>query len=306
MLEFEKISLEKKRLFDKYFYRYGEGSCQHSFVSSYCRNKKYGDMFCERGKYLYILRSNLCTEKERIYLFPMGDTSDIQKIKKAIEEILKDAHEYGTTVQFETVTKKAKDLILNLFPDRFKAEYRRDLSEYLYSFNKLANLPGKKLKQKRYDAKRFTQKYEGQYDIQKISSKHIESIRKFQKYWIEEKMGGIENTELKIENDAVNIGLDNFELLNLSGIVAFINGELKGYTCGVAITPLVYDAIFEKGDINIPNIYRILNRDTVRLCCEKFKYINREEDLGIEGLRKSKLFYQPDIILEKYIVTELI
>ena len=75
--------------------------------------------------------------------------------------------------------------------------------------------------------------------------------------------------------------------------------------CGNTHNTQVDDVIIEKGDRSISDIYKILNRDLVRMCCYGFSYINREEDVGVEGLRKAKMSYKPDILLEKYIVTEV-
>ena len=70
MLNFEPVTLDKREMMERYFFAYGEGSCQHSFVSSFCLAGKYGDQVCEREGYLYILRSLRCSEGERVYLFP--------------------------------------------------------------------------------------------------------------------------------------------------------------------------------------------------------------------------------------------
>ena len=306
MLDFERISFEKKILIENYFFKYGEGSCQHSFVSSYLREHKYGDMFCEKGKYLYVFRSGISTDKERVYFFPMGDVSDKTKIKRAIEEIISDAHEYKASVRFETVTQKANDIIMELFPGKFKSEYDRNLSEYFYSYNKLADLPGRKLKKRRCQAKKFVQKYGGRYGSRIISLEDIEEIREFQEYWFKEKMKESPDIEIEIENEAVQKALDNFEELKMSGIVLYIDGRLKGYTCVVPTSGDVYDFVFEKGDMRIENIHRILSIDTMKLCCRGAKFISQEEDLGHAGLREYKLSYQPDFLLKKYVLTEMI
>ena len=75
-LLFKETSLEDRSVIEKYMYRWGEGSCQHSFPAMYLLSHKYGDSFCERDGYLYVLRSKLCRDGERVYLFPMGDRHD--------------------------------------------------------------------------------------------------------------------------------------------------------------------------------------------------------------------------------------
>ena len=82
-------------------------------------------------------------------------------------------------------------------------------------------------------------------------------------------------------------------------------GLQRRQTYGVPLSDDYYDVIIEKGDRRISDIYRVLNRELVRMCCQNFSWINREEDVGVEGLRKAKLSYKPDRLIEKYLVTEV-
>ena len=93
--------------------------------------------------------------------------------------------------------------------------------------------------------------------------------------------------------------------VRLSGVLLEVDGKLAGYAYGAPLSDTHYDVIIEKGDRRIPDIYRILNRELVRMCCQGFTYINREEDVGVEGLRKAKLSYKPDCFIEKYLATEV-
>ena len=305
MLDFKKITLEDKDILIRYLYRYGENSCQHSFVSMYCMAEKYGDMYAEKDGYLFILRSGKCTENFRIYLFPMGDTENKEALKKAVLTILEDAKAHGKKVRFETLTKKASDAINSLFPKQFTAENVRDYAEYIYTQQKLADLPGRALASKRYDVNTFFRDYGDRCSIENILPQHIEEIKEFQKKWLSDMLKDEEDVQLELENIAIGIGLDNFEKLGLSGIVIYIDGKMAGYAYGAPISDDCYNVIIEKGDRSIPDIYRVLNRDLVRMCCSEYFYINREEDVGVEGLRKAKMSYKPDILLEKYIVSEV-
>lgn len=305
MLDFKKITLEDKGKLMKYLYRYGENSCQHSFVSMFCMAEKYGDMYAEDNGYLFILRSGKCTPEHRIYLFPMGDIENKKALIDAISKILEDAKKYGKKVRFETLTKKATDAINSLFPGRFKSENIRDYAEYIYTHEKLALLPGKELASKRYDINTFFRDYGERCAIERIGQKHMEEIKAFQKEWLSDMLKDSEDVQLELENTAIGIGLDNFFELGLSGIVIYVDGKMTGYAYGAPISDECYNVIIEKGDRSIADIYRILNRDLVRMCCDGFSYINREEDVGVEGLRKAKMSYKPDILLEKYIVTEV-
>ena len=308
MLDFQPVSMGIKPLVDSYTFKYGEGSCQHSFVSSYCLRQKYGDMFCEHDNFLYTLRSNLCTEHERIYLFPHGDRNNPDAVKNALQNILDDAHANNSRVKFETLTESAKDLVCAMFPDVFEVQYCRDLAEYMYSIDDLVNMPGKHFMTKRKLLHKFFKDYDGRYETLKIAPEHIEQIRIFQGEWLGEKIfrdnNPIHESHLENENNCVQCALDDYFRLGLSGIVIFIDGTLCGYMYGAPLSAECFDMISGKGDSDIPNISYALKYETARLCCGGFKYANFEEDLGIEGLRNMKNLYMPEYLIEKYILVE--
>ena len=304
MLDFKPITLDEKEITERYFYRYGENSCQHSFVSMYCMSVKYNDMFCERDGFIYILRDGTCTEDERIYLFPMGDFSDEAGLKCALENVLSDARAHGKKAAFVTVTERSARLAEKLMPGTFRCENVRDFAEYIYTREKLAELPGKAMASKRYDIKTFMRDYGERCVIEKIEPRHIDDIMSFQEKWLSEMLRDVVDVQLDLENESIKRGLSAFSELGLSGIVIYIDGVLCGYAYGAPLSEDCYDVMIEKGDRTVTDIYRVLNRDLVRLCCEDFEYINREEDMGVEGLRKAKLSYKPDILLEKYILRE--
>ena len=103
-----------------------------------------------------------------------------------------------------------------------------------------------------------------------------------------------ENTDLKADITFV------YHRTDLDGP----DGKLAGYAYGARLSDDCYDVMIEKGDRSAPDIYKILNRDLVRLCCEGVGWINREEDLGVEGLRRAKLSYKPDRLIRKFSVRQ--
>ena len=305
MLLFDAITLEQKPVLDAYLRRYGEGSCQHSFVSLFCMSEKYGDLACLKDGYLFILRTRQCTEDLRVYLFPMGDPTNRDGLARAIGEILEDAHAHGARACFRTVTQQARDLLQELFPGRFRIKYDRDYAEYLYTYDRLANLPGSEMASKRHDLNTFYRNFGDRTVIEPIRPEHLEEILAFQKYWLEDYLADETDVQLDCENHAIHRGIAHFSELDLSGIVVFVDGKIAGYAYGAPLSDAHYDVIIEKGDRRIPDIYRVLNRELVRMCCAGYAYINREEDVGVEGLRKAKLSYKPDCFIEKYLATEV-
>ena len=304
MLPFQALSPEMYPRLKPWYFHYGENSCQHSFVSSFCMGGKYGDKVCVSEGFLFTLRSLRCTDRERVYLFPLGDTQEDAPLAGAVEKVLQDAHAYGKSVCFKTMTLASFRKLDRLFPGAFAAEENRDLAEYLYTREKLAELPGHEMASRRHEVSAFLRVYGDRYSVHLIGEKDIETVKVFQKWWMEQKTEHEEDVQLELENEAIQTGLEHFSRLGLSGIVAEVDGKIAGYAYGAPLSESCYDVMIEKGDRTVADIYRMLNRDLVRLCCDGYRYINREEDLGVPGLRKAKLSYKPDVLLEKVVVRE--
>lgn len=302
MLDFRAFTLEDKPTVDRYFCRYGENSCQHAFVSLYCMESKYGDRFCERDGYLYILRCARCNAKERVYLFPMGAPDGL---RQAVSALRLDAHAHGKRLCFETLTRRAAEVLQSLFPGAFSVEPSRDYAEYIYTYEKLAYLPGPEMASKRHDINTFYRDYGNRFRVELLCSAHIDAVLAFQERWLKMKMQNGEDVQLECEDAAIRRGLAQFEDLGLSGIAVYIDEHLAGYAYGAPLSDTCYDVMIEKGDRRFPDIYRVLNRDLVRLCCAGYALINREEDVGAPGLRKAKLSYKPDFLLEKFVAREV-
>ena len=299
-LDFKPLTLAHKQLVDEYMFKYGENSCQHSFAAMFCYKGKYGSSVREANGCLFVCRENLCCEKYRVYLMPMGGSD----LAEAINALLDDAHSRGKLVKLETVTGTAKSELEKYCPGMFEASEQRDSAEYIYTAEKLSNLPGKEMASKRYDVNTFWRSYSSRAAIKEMTADLVEEVRGFQINWLKTRMRQEDKVQLKLENDAIMLGLDNFSSLRLSGILLYVDGVLRGYAYGALLSDNCYDVIIEKGDRDISDIYRILNMELVRRCCEGLAFVNREEDLGVPGLRKSKLSYKPDILLKKYVLKE--
>lgn len=307
MLDFLPVSLDKKEIIDSYSFKFGGGSCYHSFASYFCLAEQYGEMFCEYDNFLYILRSKICTKDERVYLFPLGERSNI---KQALQNILDDAHENNSLVKFETLTKSEKEIVCELFPDKFTVETSDEHAEYVYSIERQEDLSRSGVRNRRQKINKFFREYGERCEILKIEKKHIPFIREFQSIWLKNKLESQERSQYYVQtltenNTAARIALDNFFELGLCGIIIFIDGKVAGYEYGLRLSEDFCDSLQEKGDTQFRGIYRILNYEFIKLCCHGVRYLNVEEDLGIEGLRKKKRFDHPDLMLEKFILREV-
>ena len=309
MLNFQPVTLGMKELVESYTFKYGEGSCQHSFVSSYTLKHKYGDMFCEHEGFLYTLRSKLCTENERAYFFPFGPRDDESALRRSLQNILDDAHSHNCRAKFQTATESAKDIITGLFPGKFTVYFNRDYSEYVYNIEHLFSLAGGKQEVKRRSLHKFLRRYEGRWEARMIAPEHIDMIRDFQDRWLADRISGIDDIahiqQLKSDNECIHYALDDFFTLGMFGIMILIDGQIAGYAYGFPLSDDVVEGDAEKADRNMLDVYTAVKHEFLRICQPKYTYFNFEEDLGDEGLRTVKTRDQPEYMIDKFIITEI-
>ena len=302
MLKFTTIGIKDKDILNPYLYRYGALSCQHSVTLFTGLSMKYGDEYALDDGILFIHRSKLDADGTRVYLAPMCEK---EKYHSGVDKIFEDASSYGCKVVFNTVTEDFKSFFFEEYPDRFDYEYSRDYSEYIYETDKLAILPGRALAPKRNRVRAFYSAYEGHIDIQNITKDNIDDVAVFQEYWIKERLAEEYDEMLARENEAIKFYLSHYDELGFKGIVVYVKGTVVGYAAGTALSDEGMDEVIEKGRKDVIGIYQLLCNEFALICAKDFKYINREEDLGVEGLRRAKESYCPDIMLDKYIVREL-
>lgn len=301
-MDFNPITLKDKNILVPYLHRYGSDSCQHSFVQMVGLANKYGDEYCINDDILYIHRSRLDTEFKRVYLAPLGPVED--KLTDCVDALLSDCALYGKKLSFETVTEEFAMALQEVCPHSFTFRKDRDLAEYIYSTEALSTLSGSKLDAKRNHINTFMSKYPTA-TIEKINDSNIEDAKAFQRCWLASRNTYEADSRLNIENDSISIYLDNYSDFDFDGIIIYIDGKVAGFAAGVPLSDQCMDEIIEKGNREYNGIYQVLCREFAARCCEGYKYINREEDIGIPGLRKAKESYHPLMLLAKYIVTEI-
>ena len=196
------------------------------------------------------------------------------------------------------------DKINAIFPGMFETDYSEDLDEYIYTREALSVLSGKALAPKRNRVNAFYSQYEGHVRIENISEENLLDVILFQKEWIKDRFAEGYDEMLDREDKAITFYLSHYDELKFTGIVVYVWGSVAGYAAGVSLNDDCMDEVIEKGRKDITGIYQLLCNEFAILCCKGYTYINREEDLGGEGLRRAKRSYHPDRMLKKYTVTE--
>lgn len=300
-LYYKEITLADQPLINAYMLPYGEKSCQHNFAALYALKSKYLSRYCLKNHTLFIRQPAKDESGYESCLMPVGRGNRIH----ALEELMADTHLRGKKLKLQTITESAKVFLEEYFPGCFQITEERGFAEYLYRRETLDSLSGRKMKKKRYYYQKFHKSYGRQLAIEPLSPDRIPDILAFQEKWLllHRTDPGFDN--LTEEDTAIRRVLSHYEELGFKGITLYIDHQLSGFAMGCPISDNTFDMFFEKGDPEIKDIYRSLVTDMVKMHCGSYDYINREEDLDDPGLRMTKMSYQPDFLLKKYIAREL-
>lgn len=198
-----------------------------------------------------------------------------------------------------------EQLGLKNMPDKFKITEQVDLKDYLYDGNAMRTLSGKKLHKKKNHLNAFKRAYEGRYEYRRLCCSDRGDVWKFLDRWREEKGEEVEE-HLDYEVRGIHEILKNCSLLNVRMSGVYIDGHLEAFTIG-SYNPLEQMAVIhiEKANPEIRGLYQFINQ---QFLIEEFPdavLINREDDLGLEGLRKAKLSYNPIDYARKYQVEQI-
>ena len=89
----------------------------------------------------------------------------------------------------------------------------------------------------------------------------------------------------------------------MDGLLMSDGERIIAFSIGSRMSRAYYDVGFEKAFPDVNGAYAMINREFSRMIAEKYpevRFLNREDDMGSEGLRRAKESYQPTVLLEKY------
>lgn len=231
------------------------------------------------------------------FTFPIGKHNP----KNAFQKICRWFEEQGKSPVFYLVHPEMYAQIEEWYPGRFKIEYLRDDADYLYEYKTLSELKGKKLHGKRNHINRFEENYP-QYEYEVIDDSNYKECIELAVNW-ERDNNPDYSEDKRYELNIIKKALENRQILGLLGGLIRVEGRVIAFTLGEPINEKCFVVHFEKAYADIQGAYPMINREFVRRQLKGYKYINREEDLGIPGLRHAKTSYQPIRLVDKGIVT---
>lgn len=232
--------------------------------------------------------------------FPVGLATE-----EAEREILELEIRYfrliGQEPRLEQIDPAMWEKLERWYPGRFRIEWMRDNADYIYERERLVSLAGKKLHGKRNHIKRFQDQNPG-WSYESLRDDNIEACIDMAREWCRRNCC-IEDDEKEEEFHLVIKALKNYKALHMKGGLLRNETGVVAFTLGSPINPDTFDVCFEKAFSEIQGAYPMINRQFAEHELQEYRYVNREEDLGVPGLRKAKLSYYPDILLEKGIVS---
>lgn len=184
----------------------------------------------------------------------------------------------------------------------FQVVEDRDNFDYLHLKEEMASLSGKALHRKKNRANYFTVRHRFSVELFD-SSRHLEGALALLEEWrrVRSAMGGSVEGEVAAAAEALRLQRE----LRLAGIVVLVEGEVKGFALGEKLNRDTAVCHFEKADLFLEGLYQVVDREFCRLLFPECRFLNREQDLGVELLRQSKLSYRPVELVRKYRVRRL-
>ena len=288
MIQFERLSIENKAEFDALLRHGAHRGCAFSFVNLYI----WGRQCAARVGDDLLLFSHF--GGRTMYPFPVcpGDP------RPAIEALMIDARERGIPLRLTGLNARDVEDLQSWYPDQFRFHCGRDGHEYVYAIEDLAELKGKKYQPKRNHINRFLAQYPDAR-VLPLSEETLPDARALADRWYQRRSP---EEDAGMELVALNRAFAHWNELGMEGLVLYVDSQPVAMTMGSRLDGETFDVHFEKADTDHPGAYAVINRAFARHIREMHpdvRFLNREEDMGIEGLRKAKLSYYPHHMLEK-------
>ena len=292
MIPFEPISVEKRAQYLPYLQNAGHRGCAYHFVNQYLWGRQFGAIV--EGMLVIFSQFNC----KSVYLFPCGQGDP----SPALAAILEDAAQRGIPCRLTGLSQEDLALMERLYPGKLRSHFDRDAFDYVYDINDLADLAGRKYQKKRNHLNRFRQA-NPDYRLEPITPENLPQAEALVAKWYQLREQADPHSDFAMEKAAVRRALRHWEALELEGLLLYTGDGAVAMTVGSFLQPDTFDVHFEKALDIADGAYPAINQGFAAMLREKYpqlRYLNREDDMGLEGLRKAKLSYCPDHMVEKY------
>lgn len=293
-IEFKRPKFEDKEQINYYLHQQNTRSCELTFANILLWSRHVAIEFAIIEEMLVFKT----IQEHPSFSFPLGNINNEQRV---LEKLMAYCEEKVVPFQMYLVTVEQFAVLEQLYPDTFEIEYNRDNADYVYESEKLAALSGKKYHGKKNHVNKFMRTYPD-WKYESVTKDNLEDCFQMGLKW--RNLNGCEADEEKHAEICVTLNaLRLFEELELVGGLLRVNGEVVAFCIAEPVCEDTIVVHIEKAFAEIEGAYTMINQQFVQHEAMDYKYVNREEDVGDEGLRKAKLSYRPIFMIEKGVVT---
>ena len=292
MIPFTPIRLQQREQYLPYLQTASHRGCISSFVNLYLWGRQAAAIV--EGMLVIFSQYNC----KSVYLYPCGEGDPAP----ALQAIVADARERGIPCRLVGLSQDDCALLERLYPGKMRYHADRDSFDYVYNIQDLVELSGRKYQKKRNHLNRFRQANPG-YTLESITDENIAQVEALVAEWYRLRQQADPHSDFAMEQAAMERALRHREELGLEGLLLRTEAGAVAMTMGSFLQPDTFDVHFEKALDIADGAYPAINQGFAAALQEKYpqlRYLNREDDLGLEGLRKAKLSYCPDHMVEKY------
>jgi len=293
MLEFKPIELSDKPKIDECMWAENSRSADFNFANIFMWDKTFKQSVAYIGQ-RYVIKTEY--SHAPFFAFPTGSGN----LKPVVEQLREYSGRKGFPLCIRGVTENNLKALNELFPGEFQCTDDRAFFDYIYSAEKLASLAGKKLHSKRNHINRFEEAND--WNFEPLTVELVPACMVMLEQW-ESLHTDPHDHNLISEHAAISRAFQHYVYLGLEGGILRSAGKIIGFTVGERISSDTYNIHFEKAYSDIHGAYPMINREFVRHILSihpEIEYINREDDMGKDNLRKAKLSYYPEYLLEKH------
>lgn len=290
MIPFENLDITKKHLYDEFLMHCGKRGCEYNFSNLFLWGRQKAAFY--QGNLVFFSQFS----QRSVYLFPICR----ENLKDTLDAIIHDSRMRGIPCRLTSLTHEDCDMLESLYPGQFHFHHDRNSFDYLYNLSDLATLKGKKFQKKRNHLNRFRLEHPD-YHLVPITDENTPLALEILDKWYADYMQRNPTADIHMEQVAVHRGLRHRKELEMEGMLLMEGTQVLAITLGSFLTDDTFDVQFEKA-LDESAYVAICSGFAAHLG-EKYpqlQFLNREDDLGIEGLRKAKLAYNPVELIEKH------
>lgn len=290
MLNFQKITPNMRPALEKYLLPLGK-SCEYTFTN-----------ICIWGRQRAAILDGFLVlfsqfDRRTVYPFPAG-TGDIFPV---LEAIIHDARARGIPCCITGLSHDDIDTLEQLYPGKFRFQCDRESYDYVYLIDDLADLKGRKFQKKRNHINRFRSLYPN-WRVEPLCASNLPAVQQMAEQWYAIRQQEDPTGSYNLEKVALERAFAQYEDLCLDGLVLLDGDAVLAFSMASRLSGDTVDVHFEKAREDVDGAYAAINQAFAQYLREKYpdvRYLDREEDMGLEGLRKAKLSYYPDHLKEK-------